>query len=87
MLQVLGVLFYALGLLSLVVATWAGSDVTSFQIRFDEPADKVRRVLKEEGFDPPAVGQLRNAPAENRLGTAIGIEELPQGSAMTCAAA
>ena len=52
------------------------------QIRFFEPASRVREKLHELGFQLPAVGEFREITGDLRIG--IGLEEIPGGSALYC---
>ncbi len=54
------------------------------QIRFLEPASRVREKLNELGFQLPAIGQFREISEQNVVSVGIGIEEVPGGSALYC---
>jgi hypothetical protein len=54
------------------------------QIRFLEPAAKVRKTLNELGFNLPAIGGFREFTGSDVASAGIGVEELPGGSALTC---
>jgi len=54
------------------------------QIRFLEPAPRVRARLNEMGFDLPAVGEFREFTGADVASVGMGIEEIPGGSALYC---
>lgn len=62
-----------------------GDDVFTTQIRFKESAERVRKSLNSKGYDIPAIGELRPGEIEEDQAYLIGVEELPSGSALTCA--
>lgn len=61
------------------------SENYSIQIRFQEGAEKVRRVLNAQGFDLPKVSELRNSELESDAELALGVEPIEGGSALVCA--
>lgn len=54
------------------------------QIRFLEPATKVRKTLNDLGFKLPAIGEFREYTGADTVSEGIGVEEIPGGSALTC---
>lgn len=54
------------------------------QIRFLEPATKVRKTLDDLGFKLPSIGEFREFTGADVVSAGIGVEELPGGSALTC---
>lgn len=54
------------------------------QIRFREPASRVREKLNTLGFNIPAVGDFREYTGEGVVSAGIGVEEIPGGSALYC---
>ncbi len=60
------------------------SDAASLEVRFAEPAERVRETLVRHGFSLPPVGELRDLEAEG-LSTAIGVERIEGGAALLCA--
>jgi hypothetical protein len=60
------------------------SDSASLEIRFAEPAERVRETLARHGFTLPPVGELREVEEEG-LSVVIGVERIEGGAALTCA--
>jgi hypothetical protein len=54
------------------------------QIRFLEPASRVREELNKLGFQLPTVGKFREFTGPDVVSAAIGVEEIPGGSALYC---
>ena len=54
------------------------------QIRFLEPATRVRKTLNDLGFKLPAIGEFREFTGADVVSAGIGVEDLPGGSALTC---
>lgn len=54
------------------------------QIRFSEPAQRVRKKLNELGFRLAAVGQYRKLTGSDAVSAGIGVEIIPGGSALYC---
>lgn len=80
-----------------IAGTWHGLKVSKIrvrameessfwerQIRFSEPAQRVRDKLNELGFRLPAVGQYREFTGADVVSAGIGVEKIPGGSALYC---
>lgn len=80
-----------------IAGTWHGLKVSKIrvrameessfwerQIRFTEPAQRVRDKLSELGFRLPAVGQYREFTGADVVSAGIGVEKIPGGSALYC---
>jgi hypothetical protein len=62
------------------------SDVSSIEIRFAEPPERVRDTLVRHGFSLPPVGEFREFDEGGSLGTMmIGVDRIDGGAALTCA--
>ncbi|WP_162806508.1 hypothetical protein [Sphingosinicella terrae] len=59
------------------------SDVAGRRIRFADSPERTREILSRNGFALPPVGEFREMEGEGML-PSIGIERLPNGSALTC---
>ena len=60
------------------------SDVSAFQVRFAEAPERVRDVLGRHGFRLAPVGEVREIEQDG-IATAIGVERIDGGAALTCA--
>ena len=54
------------------------------QIRFFEPATRVRERLNELGFQLPPTGEFREFTGDGVVSAGIGVEEVPGGAALYC---
>ena len=61
------------------------SDASAFQIRFAEPPERVRETLEPARLPPAAGGRVREVDEEPGIATAIGVERIDGGAALTCA--
>lgn len=61
------------------------SDVSAREIRFDEPAGRVRQVLNRHGFALPATGQVRSVDPGDGVESLIGVDADGSGSSLQCA--
>jgi len=75
--------WHGLALTGLRRSFYEESDVGAFQLRFAEPAERVREVLTGHGFRLPPVGQVREIDEEG-ITTSLGIERDGDGAALTC---
>jgi hypothetical protein len=78
-----------------VSAPWKGLTVThvrtvrwpngtsSFQLRFAEGPADTHKALKAAGFSLNKVGEVQNIASDGRQ-IVVGIEEVPEGTALTC---
>ncbi|MCB2062978.1 MAG: SHOCT domain-containing protein [Novosphingobium sp.] len=63
---------------------YADSDIESFQIRFKETPDKVRRKLNEAGFDLPETGKLATIERADGHTLMVGIERVQGTTSLLC---
>jgi hypothetical protein len=62
------------------------SDVSSIEIRFAEPPERVRDTLVRHGFGLPPVGEFREFDQGGSVVTMIiGVDRIDGGAALTCA--
>lgn len=62
-----------------------GSEVQLFQIRFSETPDRVRSKLNETGFAIPKNDEVKTVELDDGHGLVYGVEQVPNGTALTCA--
>ncbi len=80
-----------------IAGTWHGLKVSKIrvrlmeessfwehQIRFLEPASRVRTTLNNLGFNLPSVGDFRKFTGPDAVSAGIGVEEIAGGSALYC---
>jgi hypothetical protein len=77
--------WHGLHVTSLRSVTWDDTGFSSFQLRFSETAPDALSILKQAGFPLTHVGEIKTISAPNDQGAAMGVEQLPEGSALTCA--
>ena len=61
------------------------SDVSSFEIRFAEPPQRVREILIRHGFRLPTVGDFADVGEEEGVSAAIAVDRIENGAALICA--
>jgi hypothetical protein len=54
------------------------------QLRFNATPDEARRILNEQRFDLPAVGETRRVALDGNKIALVGVEEVTGGAALTC---
>lgn len=64
---------------------WEGSPLRSFQLGFDDDVRQAATALKTAGFNSVQIGKLTVVDGSGGSRTAIGLEEIGGGSALTCA--
>ena len=65
--------------------TFPGGAFYSLQVRFSDGPGPVQRVLVNQGFDLPRVGDLKAIEPESGSSVVLGIEPVDGGTALTCA--
>lgn len=61
------------------------SDVSSFEVRFAEPPERVRDTLVRHGFRLSPVGEHRELDEVEGITMVIGVDRIDGGAALTCA--
>jgi hypothetical protein len=61
------------------------SDVSSFEIRFAEPPQRVRETLVRHGFRLPTVGDFADVGEGEEISAAIAVERREGGASLICA--
>jgi hypothetical protein len=66
-------------------AIWGTKDVSTLQLRFSEPAEQTRSLLRQLGFKLDKIGELAAVEGADGGYSMVGVEALDEGSALTCA--
>jgi hypothetical protein len=73
-----------LSVTALRTISWPGTEIRAMQLRFNATPDEARRILNEQRFDLPAVGETRRVALDGNKIALVGVEEIPGGAALTC---
>ena len=69
---------------ALRTVSWPGTEIRTMQLRFNATPDQARRILNEQRFELPPVGETRRAALDGNQVALLGVEEVPGGAALTC---
>ena len=69
---------------ALRTVSWPGTEIRTMQLRFNATPDQARRILNEQRFELPPVGETRRAALDGNRVALLGVEDVPGGAALTC---